>query len=202
MFPPHIFHHYSQPARAKRQWAVNQGSRNRHVLSFGVGGRCTWWQQQAFSFSFSFLFFRNGRIICGPRLNCWCVLWLSAFKVRRKDGWSKWVGGGGGREECHGNTAFIIPSNFTPQLLGLFVRLIDASLLSSRLRSVSCSSLSVPRRFKKEPASGMKTPAAYIYWSSFSTHSVLRAVDESSSSASYRSFSLRAAATTYSTGGR
>lgn len=42
------------------------------------------------------------------------------------------------REGCHGNTAFIIPSKFTPQLLGrsshrLCVWLIDASPLSPRL---------------------------------------------------------------------
>lgn len=59
---------YSQPARAKLQWTVNHKSCRSHMF-FQSRGRCSWWQQQALSFSFFLsvfpFFFCYGKIIYG-----------------------------------------------------------------------------------------------------------------------------------------
>lgn len=129
---------YSQPARAKHQWTVNQRSRRSHVSSSGAEASPVDGNNRLFLFLslFPFFFFspwqNNLRPSAGLPL---CSLALDFRSEEEKmDGRNEWEV----REGCHGNTAFIIPSKFTPQLLGrrprcLCVWLIDASPLSPRL---------------------------------------------------------------------
>lgn len=115
---------YSQPARGKLQWTVNQRNCRSHMF-VQSRGESNWWQLVPF---FSSLWQNN------LRLNSWCVLWLLTFWAGRKDGWEKWVGGERG-EGRHGNTAFIILSRFTPQLPGCSLNAVVACAWLTPLRS-------------------------------------------------------------------